>query len=279
MRQHFIRLLCVTRVDDTAAAHALARATAVREQAARALTGWSHARFTTASSQIDRLLERGDLPGAHHAAQALLQHCLAADDAAYPEVAYDLATAHFMLGLTLSRGGAAKAALPLLATAQQRFEALGAVGSANASRMAAAAITERGDCLQALGRLEEAAAAYVEAIQRAEARGDQRSIGVNKGQIGTVHQLQQRYDDALAAHQAARDLFTTLGEPGSVAAAWHLIGRVHRDVRQFDQAEHAYRQALALEVQQQERAGEARTLGELGNLYQGVGRLGEAVTF
>ena len=79
---------------------ALARATAVREQAARALTGWSHASFNSASSQIDRLLERGDLPGAHRAAQALLQRCLAAGEAAYPEAAYDLAMAHFHLGRT-----------------------------------------------------------------------------------------------------------------------------------------------------------------------------------
>jgi hypothetical protein len=43
---------------------AMARATAVREHAARALTGWNNASFNAARSQIDRLLERGDLPGA-----------------------------------------------------------------------------------------------------------------------------------------------------------------------------------------------------------------------
>jgi tetratricopeptide (TPR) repeat protein len=36
---------------------------------------------------------------------------------------------------------------------------------------------------------------------------------------------------------------------------------------------------LAIEVQQQNRAGEAFTLGELGNLYDRMGRLEEAVTF
>src|SRR5262249_8652598 len=121
---------------------ALDRATAIREQAARALTGWSHASFTTASSQIDRLLERGDLPGAHRAAQVLLQRCLAAGDAAYPEAAYDLAIAHVRLGRTLRMGGAAEAALPLLAAAQQRMEVLGEAGSANASVAASVAIME-----------------------------------------------------------------------------------------------------------------------------------------
>ena len=258
---------------------ALARATAVREQAARALTGWNHASFNSVSSQIDRLLERGDLSGAHHAAQALLQRCLAAGEAAYPEAAYDLAMAHFHLGRTRWRVGAAEAALPLLNAAQQRFEALGATGSDASSRMVSVTIVTRGDCLQELRRLEEAAAVYEEAIQRDEARGDQRNIAVAKGQLGSVRLLQQRYDDALAAHQAARDLFTTLNELGSVAIAWHRIGMVHRHAGRFDQAEHAYRQSLALEVQQQHRAGEASTLGELGNLYNAMGRLEEAVTF
>jgi len=258
---------------------AMARATAVREQAARALTGWSHASFITASIQVDRLLERGDLPGAHRSAQAILQRCLAAGVTVYPEAAYDLAMAHLRLGRTLKAGGTAEAALPLLAAAQQRFEAPGAAGSANASTMASVAITGRGDCLTVLGRLEEAAAAYEEAIQRAEARGDQRNIAVGKGQLGSVRLRQQRYAAALAAYQAARDLFTTLGEPGSVAVAWHQIGMVHRHARQFDQAEHAYRQALALRVQQQLRAEEASTLDELGILYATMGRLEEAVTF
>ncbi len=51
---------------------ALAVATRVREQAAQNLGDWSHARFLAESSNIDRLLERGDLPAAHDAAQRLL---------------------------------------------------------------------------------------------------------------------------------------------------------------------------------------------------------------
>src|SRR5207245_592135 len=104
--------------------------------------------------------------------------------------------------------------------------------------MASVAITERGDCLRVLGRLEEAGAAYEEAIQRDEARGDQRSMAVGKGQLGSVLLLQRRYGDALAAYQATRAIFTALGEPGTVAVAWHQIGMVHSHARQFDQAEH-----------------------------------------
>ena len=72
--------------------------------------------------------------------------------------------------------------------------------------MASVAITERGDCLTDLGRLEEAAAAYEEAIRRDEAAVTS-GYSVNRGQLGTVRLLQQRYDDALAAYQEARAIF------------------------------------------------------------------------
>jgi tetratricopeptide (TPR) repeat protein len=54
---------------------------------------------------------------------------------------------------------------------------------------------------------------------------------------------------------------------------------VHKEAGQLEQAERAYRQALAIKVQQKNLAGEAGSLGELGNLYGRVGRLEEAVTF
>jgi tetratricopeptide (TPR) repeat protein len=70
-----------------------------------------------------------------------------------------------------------------------------------------------------------------------------------------------------------------MGEPGSVAVLWHQIGIAHREAAQFEQAEQAYRQSLAIKVQQQNRAGEASSLGELGTLYDQMGRLEDAATF
>jgi tetratricopeptide (TPR) repeat protein len=259
--------------------HALAQATAVRAQAAQALAGWSHARCTAEGEDIDRLLERGDLRAAHTAAQRLLERCLAAGDAVYQGAAYDIAMAHVHLGRTLRALGAAEAALQQLTEAQQRFQTLAEAGDANANRMAAVAITERGDCLTDLGRLDEAATVYEDAIQRAEQRDAQRSIAVNKSQLGTVCMLQQRYEKALAAYQEALRLFDALGEPGSVAALWHQIGMVYRHAQQFEQAERAYLQALAIRVQQQDRSHEASDLHELGTLYVAMERLEEAVAF
>jgi len=94
-----------------------------------------------------------------------------------------------------------------------------------------------------------------------------------------VRLLQHRYSEALEILIQARDLFESLGEPGSVALLWHQIGKVHRETGQFDVAEQACRQALAIRVQQQDRAGQVDSLGELGILYAQRECWEEAATF
>jgi tetratricopeptide (TPR) repeat protein len=103
---------------------------------------------------------------------------------------------------------------------------------------------------------------------------------VGKGQLGIVRLKQQRYAEALEAHQQARDTFSRLNEPGSVAIAWHQIGMVHEQADQPEAAEEAYNQSLAIVVRLGDQAGQASTLGQLGNLYNYVmQRPEEAVAF
>jgi tetratricopeptide (TPR) repeat protein len=202
-------------------------------------------------------------------------------EAAYPDADYDLAMACILLARVLGTAGGAEQALPLLAEAQQRFEAFETrEPGRGAARMASACLTEQGDCLRALGRLDEAAAAYEEAIRRAEQRGDDRDVAVGKGQLGTVRLRQLRYADALAAYADARASFAQLGEPASVAGLWHQTGMAYQDAGQPAAAEEAYRRSLALAVQLGDVAGQARTLGQLGNLYdEALGRPEEAAAF
>lgn len=94
--------------------------------------------------------------------------------------------------------------------------------------MASVYLTDRGDCLQDLGRLDEAADAYEESIRRAEKLPDERQVAVGKGQLGTVRLLQRRCKEALKAHEEVRERFARLDEPGSVAVSWHLTGMVIR---------------------------------------------------
>jgi len=258
---------------------ALAQVVAVCEKAAQALGAWGHAHFLAESARVERLRERSDLQAATIAARRLLQRCLNAEGTAYAGAAYDFALAHFILGRVLQHSGDVDAALPLLAEAQQRFRLLAEAGNPSAEHMVSVTISDRGHSLTALGRLEEAAAVYIEAIAQDEKRKDKRSVAVGKAQLADVRMLQQCYAEALTLYAEARTLFQALDEPRNVASIWHQIGIVHRQKGNLEQAEHASRQSLALEVQYHNLVGEANSLLELGNLYDDIGCLEEAETF
>ena len=263
---------------------ALARVVEVREEGSQRLGEWSHARYLGESAAIDRLLDTGYVAEAATKAKALLRKARAAGIEAYAGAAYDLAMACFSLGRALQRGGAAAAALEPLTEARQRFGQLAeagdaAVGSTGAERMASVCLTETGDCLTALGRLDEATETYEESIELPEARGDRRDVATGKFQLGTVRMLQRRHGEALEAFHEARQLFEQLGEPGSVAGAWHQVGMVHQEAGQHDAAEHAYQQSLAVWVRRGDRPGEARTLNQLSRVYGLMGRLEDSVRF
>ncbi|MBV8858552.1 MAG: tetratricopeptide repeat protein [Acidobacteria bacterium] len=255
---------------------ALAEATAARERAAQRLGEWGHARFSAERAEVERLVERGEMQAAYSAALQLLERSLAAGEEAYLGADYDLAVAHLNLGRVLEEGGAAGNALELLRESLRRFEKLAEAGDTNAARMASISLRDIAESLQELGRLDEAAATYEEAIRRAEALGDQRQVTVAKAQIGTVRLRQQRYAEALKLYEEARRTFESLGEPRSVAVVMHQVGMVYREMGQFEQAERAYRQSLAIKVQQKNLAGEASSLGELGILYRRWGQLEDA---
>jgi len=259
----------------------LARVGQVRDTAARALgsgsgSGSGHARFEAECTRIEQQLEAGRLPEALAAAESLLARARAAHRgeaaADYPGADYDLSVACFLLARVRLSAGAAGSALPLLLEAEQGFESIarGDPARQGAEGMASVCITERGECLWRLGRLDESAAACTEAITRAERRGDARGVAVGKGNLGSVRLDQRRYDDALAAYAEARDRFARLDEPGSVAIFWHQTGIAYQASGQPEAAEDAYRESLKIRVRLGNRAGQATTLVQLGNLYAAV---------
>ncbi|NEP16055.1 MAG: tetratricopeptide repeat protein, partial [Leptolyngbya sp. SIO4C1] len=255
---------------------ALARAVALRKQAAAAIPDWGLARFENERLLIERLLQQGQLQAAYEKAKALLAKAQAAGPDAYRGADHNLAMAHVLLGRVLKTGGQAAVALEQFVKAQQLGEALGEHGE----HMASAALTEQADCLRALGRLDEAVEKYEEAIELDEDRESFRDVAVGKGQLATVRMLQERYADAIALYQEARTLFEQQNEPQMVATAWHQIGRVHKEAGQYDEAEKAYLRSLEIKTRINNPAGQASSLNELGNLYNGeLNRLEEAITF
>jgi tetratricopeptide (TPR) repeat protein len=229
--------------------------------------------------QIERLLGRGKFPQALQEARALLEKCLQVGEGAYSGSAYDTALSYFLLGQVLGMGSAAEAALPLIDEAYSRFQRLADQEDADAAVMVSFSLTEKGNCLSNLGRLEEAAAAYEKSIRISEKLKGKRNVAVGKGQLGTVRIRQKHYDEALNAFSEALKIFEDLGEPASVAIIWHQMGIVYYKANRFEVAEQAYRQSLAIKVQQNDAAGEADTLDNLGILYDEMDRIEESVTF
>lgn len=164
---------------------------------------------------------------------------------------------------------------PPLQEAQRRFEALGESGA----RMASVALNEQGECFEYLGRLDDASRAYQERVDRGEKSADRRGVAIGKQNLANIAQRQKRYADALQGYQQALALFQQLDEPGAVATVWHQIGITHRMAGDFAQAEQAYRQSLSIKSQQGNKAGEASSLIELGNLYDAWNRPEQAVSF
>ena len=260
----------------------LERVAQVRDVAATALGDtWNHAGFEAQRTRIEHQLASGRVREALAGAQALLQRARAAGEKAYSEADYDLAMALNLLGQVLRTAGGAEKALPLFDDAQRRFEVIAKEQASKAAEgMASACVTRQGDCLSNLGRLDEAAAAYEEGIRRDEQRGAGRDVAVGKIQLGSVRKNQGRFQEALEAYREARERFTRLDEPGTIAVVWHQTGLVYQRAGQPEAAEDAYRKSLAIEVRLGNIAGQARTLGQLGNLYNDVlGRSEEVAAF
>ncbi|MCL4272654.1 MAG: tetratricopeptide repeat protein [Anaerolineales bacterium] len=252
---------------------ALAKAVKLREESAGKIPEWGRTRFQNECLLIERLLVAGQLQPAYEKAQALLEKAKTAD---YQGADYDLAYIHWLFGRVLQNGGQAAPALDLLVEAQRLFEILGEQGE----RMASVTLAEQADCLRNLGRLDEAAETYSKNIKRAEKLKDDRQVAVGKGQLATVRMYQKKYAEALAEYQGALAIFEKQDEPKSVATIWHQIGMVHQEAGDYESAETAYRRSLEISSQNNDRAGQSMSLGELGNLYKSkLNRLEEAIVF
>ena len=250
----------------------LARVVEIRADAAGRLRGWNHAQYVAERAAIERLLDLGRMAEAVRAAQSLDSKCRGAGDDAYKDAAYDGALAQFTLGRALQKSGDAGAALRILEEARQRFERL------NEPRIAGAALTEKADCLLNLGRYDDAAEAYQQAIQIDEQLKDPRSAAVDRGRLATVRSQQRDHAEALRLYTEVLHEFESLHELAPVAAAHHQIGRVYEGVGDYEAAEKAYQNSLSIKIGINDRSGQASTLVQLGSLYSRMGRNEDAVS-
>lgn len=262
---------------------ALEGVAALRARLAARLGGdgrWTHRQCEAAKSAIDRLIEAGKLAEAIEAARQLVLRGEAAAEAGqdpYAGADYDRAMAWYSLGWALRRARQSAEGLQAIGQARRIFESLSSAGSANADRMASACLKEDGDCLNDLGRYDEAATCYERAIERARQRGDERTVAVVLSHLAGTRMLQGRGDEALRGFHDARLGFESFGEPQSVATAWHQIGRTLQHIGRHDVAQDAYRRSLALSHSQGTLARMASTFSQLGSVACVAGRFEEAV--
>jgi tetratricopeptide (TPR) repeat protein len=246
---------------------------------------WNHAQFEAARTRIEEQLAAKRLTEAMTSASLLLHRARQAGEQAYPDADYDLATAFFLSAVVLKTFGSSEQALLMLDEARRRFDGItklaGTVETARnaAERMVARCLSEQGECLRHLGRLDEAVVAYEESIRRGEQLGDERGIAIAKGQIGSIRSDQGQYREALAALADAREQFMELNDLGSVALTWHQTGQVYQDAGELETAEEAYRESLAIEVRLENVERQATMLNQLGDLYNSLGRLEDAAAF
>jgi tetratricopeptide (TPR) repeat protein len=252
---------------------------AVREKAEKKLKKWNNTSFVSAANRIEHLLNNGSLNSAQTAAQDLLKKSLTAGEDAYPEAAYNIGLANFLLGSVLKKSGASETALTYLESAHTQFDSLSRSGNKMAQSMVAACRSEQGECLLFLDRLDESAAAYEKCIALAEKMGNIRNATVGKAQLGLVRHYQKQYTEALSAYKSAIESFERLKDPAGVAKGWHQMGILYEDCEDYPAAETAYRKSLKICVQQGNIVEEANTLYQLGQLFRKMEKFEDAVIF
>jgi tetratricopeptide (TPR) repeat protein len=262
-------------LEDLGKPRLLERVARVCDAAAASLgEGWSHGRFQASDNRIDNLLAAGQLREALAGAQQLLQQAQAAGEAAYAGADYDLAIAFLSLGRVLKAGGGAQQALPLLQEAGRRFDLISNNSdkskSVAAEHMSCVCLTDRGDCLRALGRYDSAVTMYEASNTRSRRTGNHRQLAIGNGQLGSVQLALGRYSEALEAYQEALDTFSRLNEPGSVAKAWLQMGTAYLRAGNPDKAEQAYNQSLHISVHNNNHRMQQMVLNNLGVLYERI---------
>jgi tetratricopeptide (TPR) repeat protein len=252
---------------------AAARVSSVRAEAAARPSPTGRAGFLARCTAVGRLLGEGRYREAALVAEDL---ALTAEKEEYDGIDYDRALAHFLHGRALKEAGNAEEARTSLLGAWEVFQQLPSSGPSS-SRMAPACLAELGDCLRDLGRLEEASSAYQSGLALAREQSDPQRAGVLQGQLGTVRLLQDQPDAAIEFFSQALRQLEACNDVAGVGVAWHQMGVAHRLAGRLQEAEQALQHALATATATGDRAAEAATLNELGNVWDVWGRPDEAL--
>ncbi len=128
-----------------------------------------------------------------------------------------------------------------------------------------------------MGKVDQAAAYYRQALAIAREIGDRSGEATRLGHLGIAYshlgQIEQAIDHYRQALAIAREISDRRGE------GRHLgnLGLSYRDLGQVEQAIDSYQQALAIAREIGNRQGEGHQLGNLGIAYRDLGQIEQAI--
>ncbi|MCG3155988.1 MAG: Photosystem I assembly protein Ycf3 [bacterium] len=246
-----------------------------KEQMAKTMSGegkLTKAEFLMLDRQGDVLLQQGRAVEAEQVFQRLLQRLEAG--AAY-DTAYDQAKTCVWLGRCQAAQGQPAKAITWHRKALQGFERL-SKSNKDAKEMLGKVYTDLADNLADAGQFDEAKQAYENGLEISREVGDQRSVGIKLGQMGTLAMRRGDLAEAARRYTEALETFRKLGEPQMEAVAWHQLGMVAEEARNWEEAERCYRESLKLKESFNDSPGVARTCNQLALVATGAGRLDDA---
>jgi tetratricopeptide (TPR) repeat protein len=97
-------------------------------------------------------------------------------------------------------------------------------------------------------------------------------------QLGMVAQEQRRFEEAETAYKQALAIQLEFNDRRTAARTYHELGRVAEEQHRFEDAEAAYKQALAIQREFNDRHSAASTYHQLGIVAQEQRRFEEAET-
>lgn len=221
--------------------------------------------FLLASQQGERLRQQGRAAEAERVFQGLL---------AGLEVGYERMYIIDQVGRCLEAQGRPAAAaeqyrsaLTLAATLEQTQQV---------KRQTSIYHTDLANVLTDLGRYAEARQEYEAALVIYREQGNDRDVGANLGQLGTLARKMGDRSLARKYYSESLDYWQRLGEALHEAMSWHLLGSLELEGNDLEASEGNYRRALSLYELINDYPNRAMTLNQLAIVAQGAGRLEEA---
>ena len=166
--------------------------------------------------------------------------------------------------LHVRRGGSLRRANKVMQAQEAMREG---VATAREDRDLLSAHTSLGNLHQGLGDSQGAVEEYLECVRLAERTGDKVVLGWNHGNLGNAYVALLQKDKAI--HHLQFSLEMTLQHeptPQSIGRAYNNLGTAYQALSELDRAEEYYKYAQDQAVYGKDKPGQARALGNLGNI-------------